>query len=130
MPSNTDHVLTDLIAEVAALDAHLSGMSESDWSVPTPAPGWDVADQVIHLGLIDRRAMWSMAEPDRFVSDMTSMMASGGLDAIQNAEREKSHSNYSSGGVRGLQILHEQQNQLICQHGANGTDHQCLARLC
>ena len=62
MPSNTDHVLTDLIAEVAALDAHLSAMSESDWAVSTPAPGWDVADQIIHLGLIDRRAMWSMAE--------------------------------------------------------------------
>jgi len=90
MPSNTDHVLTDLIAEVAALDGHLSDMSESDWSVSTPAPGWDVADQVIHLGLIDRRAMWSMVEPDRFTSDMTSMMTSGGLDAIQNAEREKS----------------------------------------
>ena len=90
MPSNTDHVLTDLIAEVAALDAHLSAMSESDWSVSTPAPGWDVADQVIHLGLIDRRAMWSMVDPDRFVNDMADMMASGGLDAIQKAEREKS----------------------------------------
>lgn len=90
MPSNTDHVLVDLIAEVAALDAHLSGMSESDWSVSTPAPGWDVADQVIHLGLIDRRAMWSMVDPERFASDMTVMMTSGGLDAFQNAEREKS----------------------------------------
>lgn len=90
MPSNTDHVLTDLIAEVAALDAHLSEMSESDWSVSTPAPGWNVADQVIHLGLIDRRAMWSMVDPERFDSDMTSMMTSGGLDTIQNAEREKS----------------------------------------
>jgi len=87
MPSNTDHVLTDLIAEVAALDAHLAAMSVSDWSVPTPAPGWDVADQIIHLGLIDRRAMWSMADPERFVNDMAEMMASGGLDAIQNAER-------------------------------------------
>jgi uncharacterized protein (TIGR03084 family) len=90
MPSNTDHVLEDLIAEVAALDAHLSAMSESDWSVPTPAPGWDVADQVVHLGLFDRRAMWSMVEPERFVNDVTEMMTSGGLDAIQNAEREKS----------------------------------------
>jgi uncharacterized protein (TIGR03084 family) len=89
MSSNTDHVLTDLVAEVAALDAHLSRISDSDWSVSTPAPGWDVADQVIHLGLIDRRAMWSMSEPDRFTSDMVEMMISGGLDAIQNAEREK-----------------------------------------
>ena len=89
MPSNTDHVLTDLIAEVAALDAHLSAMSESDWFVSTPAPGWDVADQVIHLGLIDHRAMWSMVDPERFDSDMSSMMTSGGLDAIHNSERKK-----------------------------------------
>jgi hypothetical protein len=31
-----------------------------------------------------------MVDPDRFTSDMASMMTSGGLDAIQNAERETS----------------------------------------
>jgi hypothetical protein len=105
MPSNTDHVLTDLIAEVSALEAHLSGMSESDWSVSTPAPGWDVTDQVIHLGLIDQRAMWSMVDPERFASDMASMMTSGGLDAIQNIEREKTPQQLLECGAKARLIL-------------------------
>ena len=87
MPSSTDHLLTDLSAEVAALDAYLSSLHDSDWIVATPAPGWNVADQVIHLGLVDRRAMWSMVAPDRFDADIRSMVSAGGMDAIHDAER-------------------------------------------
>lgn len=85
----TDQLLADLTAEVAALDLHLAAMSETDWSAATPAPGWNVSDQVIHLGLIDRRAMWSMVDPDRFDGDIQSMMSAGGMDAIHNAERSQ-----------------------------------------
>jgi uncharacterized protein (TIGR03083 family) len=130
MSSNTDHVLTDLVAEVAALDAHLSRISDSDWSVSTPAPGWDVADQVIHLGLIDRRAMWSMSEPDRFTSDMVEMMISGGLDAIQNAEREKAPQELLKWWREGAADLARAATSIDLSARCNGTAHQCRVPPC
>jgi uncharacterized protein (TIGR03084 family) len=89
MSSNTDHLLTDLVAEMSALDEHLSAICDDDWSIATPAPGWNVADQVIHLGLVDRRAIWSMVDPERFDGDIQSMMSAGGMDAIHDAERSQ-----------------------------------------
>ena len=65
-------------------------MSPHDWLKPTPAPGWNISDQVIHLGLFDRRAQWSMTEPERFSDDMRDLMSKGGVKAIHNAERHRS----------------------------------------
>ena len=59
-------LLEDLANEVQSLDALLATLTPEQWHVPTPAPGWNVADQVIHLGLFDRRCMWSMVNPERF----------------------------------------------------------------
>ena len=84
---HTDQLLIDLAAEVAALDVLLSAIDSDAWSRTTPAPGWNVADQVVHLGLFDRRALWSMADEERFTADLRSMAAAGGVDGIHDIER-------------------------------------------
>jgi uncharacterized protein (TIGR03084 family) len=90
MSDTIDPVLVDLAGEVASIDAMLQSLSPKDWTQPTPAPGWNVADQVIHLGLFDRRAQWSMTEPDRFDDDLRDLMTKGGVDAVHDAERHRS----------------------------------------
>ena len=44
-----DEILAELAAEQAELEALLQGLSLDQWSLPTPAAGWDVRDQVAHL---------------------------------------------------------------------------------
>ncbi len=90
MSDAIDPVLVDLAGEVASIDMLLQSLSSNDWSKQTPAPGWNVADQVIHLGLFDRRAQWSMTEPDRFQDDMRDLMTKGGVEVIHDAERHRS----------------------------------------
>lgn len=90
MSDAIDPVLLDLADEVASIDELLQSLSPDDWAKQTPAPGWIVSDQVIHLGLFDRRAQWSMTEPERFQDDMRDLMAKGGVDVIHNAERQRS----------------------------------------
>ena len=89
MSDALDPVLVDLAGEVASIDTLLQSLSSDDWSMQTPAPGWNVADQVIHLGLFDRRAQWSMTEPERFQDDMRDLMTKGGVDAIHDVERHR-----------------------------------------
>ena len=90
MSDVVDQVLLDLAGEVAAMDSLLKALTSNDWSTQTPAPGWDVADQVIHLGLFDRRAQWSMTEPERFNEDMRTLMTKGGVEGVHDAERHRS----------------------------------------
>jgi uncharacterized protein (TIGR03084 family) len=42
-------ILADLEAEQRSLETLLRGLTEEQWSLPTPAHGWDVRDQVAHL---------------------------------------------------------------------------------
>ncbi|MEY4632772.1 MAG: Mycothiol maleylpyruvate isomerase N-terminal domain, partial [Actinomycetota bacterium] len=49
MNSRDEALLEDLANEVQALSAMLATLSPDEWSRVTPAPGWNVADQVIHL---------------------------------------------------------------------------------
>lgn len=87
MADTTDPVLVDLAGEVAAMDSMLATLAPEQWQLSTPAPGWNVADQVIHLGLFDRRAQWSMTEPERFTTDMNELMTRGGVEGVHDAER-------------------------------------------
>ena len=59
MSAFTD-VVDDLEAEHAALDALVAGITESDWRLPTPADGWDVADSITHLSMSDGIAVESV----------------------------------------------------------------------
>lgn len=87
MPSRNEDLLDDLTDEVQALNELLVALTEEAWNAPTPAPGWTVSDQIIHLGLFDRRCLWSMVDPERFTADMRAMGAAGGVDGIHQAER-------------------------------------------
>ena len=51
-----DDVLTDLAAEGEALEQVVVDLDESDWRRATPAPGWDLATQVVHLAWTDEVA--------------------------------------------------------------------------
>ena len=42
-------VIDDLAAEQAAIDRMLAGIDDATWDAPSGAPGWSVADVVLHL---------------------------------------------------------------------------------
>ena len=49
-------VFSDLNDESMQIDHLVADLGDSGWEVPTPAPGWTVADQVAHLSFIFRLA--------------------------------------------------------------------------
>lgn len=59
-------VLSDLADEGAWLDAVLTGLDDSGWLRPTPAPGWTIAHQVAHLAWTDEQALCSATDPQAF----------------------------------------------------------------
>lgn len=77
-------IAVDFAGEVADLDAILAPLSARDFAIDTPARGWNVADQIIHLGLFDRRCLWSISDPDVFLADREQLFA--GVD-IHGRER-------------------------------------------
>ena len=44
-------ICDDLDAETEALGEIVSGLTEDEWRLPTPAEGWDTHETIIHLGL-------------------------------------------------------------------------------
>lgn len=50
-------ILADLREEQEALEGFLSGLTEAQWDLPTPAEGWTVRDSVSHLAHIDEVAV-------------------------------------------------------------------------
>ena len=57
-------VLADLRAEQQALDDIVAGLDAEQWQLPTPSPGWTVADQIGHLTYFDRNAALAITDPD------------------------------------------------------------------
>lgn len=76
-------IAADFAAEVADLGRTLAGLAPRDFSLDTPARGWNVADQIIHLGLFDRRCLWSITEPERFLADRGQMASGGDIHAAE-----------------------------------------------
>lgn len=77
-------VRNDLIAEQDALDRAISGFDASTFALPTPSPGWSVADQIAHLAYFDNSASVAIRDPERFktmVSELWEQAANGG-DAV------------------------------------------------
>lgn len=56
-----DGVLADLAAETAALDGVVANLTAEQWRTPTPAEGWDVAHQIVHLAWTDEAAVQAAA---------------------------------------------------------------------
>ena len=84
MSTVLESVIADLADEAESLRSILAGLDAHAWSTPTPAEGWNVADQVAHLVMFDERCMWGIADPDKFVDDRTAMSGDGVYAAIHD----------------------------------------------
>ena len=67
-------IAADLAAEHDSLDAVLAELSPDQWSLATPSPGWDVADQVGHLGYFDRTAALAITDLESFKAQARQML--------------------------------------------------------
>jgi uncharacterized protein (TIGR03084 family) len=54
-------IFDDLEAEQRRLDAILAGLDERQWAAPSAAPGWTVADVVLHLAQSEEAVAFSAA---------------------------------------------------------------------
>ncbi len=77
MPADLSALVDDLVAESAALDAVLARLQPSQWSLPTPADGWTVSDQVSHLAFFDEATLQSLIDPEQFRHE-AEVLTSGG----------------------------------------------------
>ncbi|MGV9538767.1 TIGR03084 family metal-binding protein [Streptosporangium sandarakinum] len=59
-------VLADLTADGEQLDRLVAGLDADQWKLPTPAPGWTVADQIAHLAFIFRLAGTAASDAEAF----------------------------------------------------------------
>lgn len=66
MAADMGALCDDLACETAALADLLRGIPDEDWMCPTPAPGWTVADQVVHLAYFDEMAVLAVVDRDEF----------------------------------------------------------------
>jgi len=80
MPADLGVLIEDLTAETAALRTIIDPLADADWQLPTPAPGWTIADQVSHLAYFDESAVRSATNPDAFMAEVA-RLTEGGVDA-------------------------------------------------
>ncbi|HSR87002.1 MAG TPA: TIGR03084 family metal-binding protein [Streptosporangiaceae bacterium] len=80
MPADFGVLIEDLAAETAALRTIIDPLADADWQLPTPAPGWTIADQVSHLAYFDEAAVTSATDPDAFRAEFA-RLTDGGADA-------------------------------------------------
>jgi uncharacterized protein (TIGR03084 family) len=61
-------VISALIADGNEVDRLVAGLDESQWTLPTPAPGWTVAHQIAHLTATFGLAGLAASDPDGFIA--------------------------------------------------------------
>ncbi|GII02147.1 TIGR03084 family metal-binding protein [Planobispora takensis] len=61
-------VLNDLTADGDQIDALVAGLDAEQWKLPTPAPGWTIADQIAHLAFVFRLAATAAIDPEGFAA--------------------------------------------------------------
>ena len=85
-------LVTDLAAESADLDRVLADLPDTAWATPTPAAGWTVADQVVHLAHFDETATTAAVDPDRFRAEADALVAHGDdfTEVVTQANRGRS----------------------------------------
>jgi len=81
---NVRDVLADLLAEQAALDPIVRGLSASDWDLPTASPRWSITDQIAHLTYFDVTAATAIASPEQWDEEIERLLgaAAGGDEAL------------------------------------------------
>ncbi len=79
-----DQLLDDLAQEGAALDELVAPLDDAGWRTPTPAAGWDVATQVVHLAWTDEVAVF--AATDKVAWDEVVLQAIADPEGFVDAE--------------------------------------------
>jgi uncharacterized protein (TIGR03084 family) len=79
---DVSEVLTDLLAEQQVLDDIVAALTPDQWQLPTPSPGWSVADQIGHLTYFDGTAALAIVDPAAFNNAMAELLSSGGGDDV------------------------------------------------
>lgn len=74
-------ICSDLTAEQQSLDEIVAALDEQTWSLPTPADGWTIRDQISHLWFFDQRAAMALRDADEFAADTEQLLAQGGTSA-------------------------------------------------
>ncbi len=87
MPVDMAALAADLAAESAVTRALVAGLEEAGWHTPTPAAGWDIADQIGHLAYFDEVAVRAAIHPDEFRAELAA--APEGPDAIAARYRDR-----------------------------------------
>jgi uncharacterized protein (TIGR03084 family) len=77
MPADLGALIEDLAAETAALCVILDSLADDDWQLPTPAPGWTIADQVSHLAYFDEIAVISATDHEAFAARLARLTQAG-----------------------------------------------------
>jgi uncharacterized protein (TIGR03084 family) len=76
-------IVADLRAEQDALDVVVADLSDEQWRLPTPSPGWTVADQIGHLTYFDGAAALAISDPEAFAASRDQLERAGdGVDAL------------------------------------------------
>jgi uncharacterized protein (TIGR03084 family) len=78
------NVFADLAAEAEEIDRLVAALDASQWELPTPAPGWTIANQIAHLAFIFRLAGTAAADAAAF-KEMTATAASDFNGAVNAA---------------------------------------------
>ncbi|HEY3750831.1 MAG TPA: TIGR03084 family metal-binding protein [Pseudonocardiaceae bacterium] len=77
MASDLTPLRDDLVAESEALFTILDDITPAQWFLPTPSPGWTIADQVSHLAYFDDATLLSLVDPDRFRREAAELTSAG-----------------------------------------------------
>jgi len=82
--SDPTDVYTDLKTEGEVLDKIVAGLTDAQWDLPTPAPGWTVKHQVAHLSSTARLANISATDAELFAKVTTGAEKNfdGAVDAM------------------------------------------------
>ncbi|GLF98801.1 TIGR03084 family metal-binding protein [Streptomyces yaizuensis] len=64
--SDLQNVLKDLTAAADETDRMVAGLTDEQWALDTPAPGWTVTQQIAHLSFIFRLAGTAASDPAAF----------------------------------------------------------------
>src|SRR5271169_4929122 len=87
MPVDMAALAADLAAESAVTRDLVAGLDEAGWRTPTPAAGWDIADQISHLAYFDEVTVQSAVHPEQFNAELAAADADGGINPDTIAAR-------------------------------------------
>ncbi|WP_031467742.1 TIGR03084 family metal-binding protein [Sciscionella sediminilitoris] len=98
-------LLTDLGAESAEVDAMVTGLDAEGWAMPTPAPGWTIKHQIVHLAWTDEVARFTATDPAGFTDWLRTVTG----DLVDEAAEQRAKAPYTealSGWRAGREALH------------------------